>query len=445
VVGRWFRALVVVLLAWTANSAMAAFPATSGFEYNMQSMGWRIDPAEACKLYVLSGWTFDSVNTTTGVCYMKNGGGTVSGFSGLQKRGATYCPANATLAGSSCTCASGFEENGTHNACVAIRTESQKFCESMTGYTRKMSGQSGGTAPSAACLVIDPPFPGEDGAGCSMTMGDAITVANPAGGNYWAGIGKYGGGACAPAADPVLGEPRKSLEDDCVNGFAGTVNGVKKCIAAEPDKGISGIKTTERVNTDGSKDVTKETTVCNGANCTTTKEVTNTSTNGTVSVSTSSTTQSLDDKCKWDKTNPVCTKSGTTTGNSTGTGEEEGGDCGGEGEVACKVKVDEEGTPSDGEAPLQGARDKLDEVKGKYDELREKAAGSQDKGMFEQFRSMFLVPPIAACEPITLPEQVASKKIDPCAVVDGVRSVMAYIWALSGLFLCFFMIKRSFE
>jgi hypothetical protein len=390
------------------------------------------------RTYTFTGITWGSASSTSGLASGNWTAGTSSaGWSASVFRG-TACPANSTLSGGQCTCAATFQENATHTACVPKTSQAEEFCGTMTGYTRKLQGQGAGSVPESVCMLIDPPFPDGGPTGCLMSVGMSVRF-----GDVWGGVGKYGGGACTPATDPLMGEPRKAEEDNCANGFKGVVNGVTKCVPAEPDKGATGIKVEERVNPDGSKDVTKETTVCNGANCTTTKEVTTTGATGTVTVSTSSTSQSMDDKCRLDPTNPVCTKTGTTSG--TGTGTEEGGDCGGEGEVACKVKVDETGTPTDGEARFQEARDKLDEVKGKYDELRDKAAGSQDKGMFEQFRSMFLVPPIAACEPIVLPEQVASKKIDPCAVVDGVRSVMAYIWALGGLFLCFFMIKRSFE
>lgn len=146
---------------------------------------------------------------------------------------------------------------------------------------------------------------------------------------------------------------------------------------------------------------------------------------------------------------PAGSGTGTGTGANTGgrVGTQAGTEqaaCGAPGQPKCDVKVDETGVPNGVGTNFDTANGQLDTHKDKYGEIRDKAAGSTDKGMFEQFRSIFLVPPIATCENVVLPEQASGKTIDVCAVVDGVRSVMAYIWALAALFLCLGMIKRSF-
>lgn len=137
---------------------------------------------------------------------------------------------------------------------------------------------------------------------------------------------------------------------------------------------------------------------------------------------------------------------GTATGaGTTGTGDQEKPDpCGAPGQPECNVKVNEKGTPEGAGTSYDTAKAKLDETKTKNEEQLAKAAGTGDKGFFEPIRSMFWAPPVAACEPFTLPQQVGGLQLDGCSVVDGVRNAMALVWAGAGLFLCFGMIKRSF-
>ena len=138
---------------------------------------------------------------------------------------------------------------------------------------------------------------------------------------------------------------------------------------------------------------------------------------------------------------------GTGTGSGSHTnadGKEEKDPCGAPGQADCNVKVNETGTPQGAGTVYDSAKTKMDETKGKNDEQLTKAAGTGDKGFFEPVRSMFWAPPVASCQTFDLPQQVGGLKLDPCAVVDGVRGVMAFIWAGIGLFMCFGMIKRSF-
>ncbi len=109
--------------------------------------------------------------------------------------------------------------------------------------------------------------------------------------------------------------------------------------------------------------------------------------------------------------------------------------CGLPGKPACKI--DETGTPDTSPTTNQ---EKIDEYKTKMDEQRDqiKQAGT---GIFDSFGIFFSAPPFAACTPYTLPRDMGS--VDPCPVVDGVRSVMAYIWALGALFLCVGWIREA--
>lgn len=137
------------------------------------------------------------------------------------------------------------------------------------------------------------------------------------------------------------------------------------------------------------------------------------------------------------------TASGTGTVKAPGAGEQQAA-CGAPGQPVCDVKVKEDGVEKLKAADsFKDADEELDKGKQTAKENRDKIAGTDDKGFFENFRSLWITPPLAACEPFVLPESVGSRTIDPCEVVDGVRSAMGYMWALGGLILCFGMIKRT--
>ncbi|WP_093132533.1 hypothetical protein [Variovorax sp. OK605] len=103
------------------------------------------------------------------------------------------------------------------------------------------------------------------------------------------------------------------------------------------------------------------------------------------------------------------------------------------------MKVDETGTPQT--VSFAEADQKIDDYKSKADAQRTLAAGTADKGMFEGFKALWSAPPVQACEAFVLPARFA-QSIDPCPVADGMRAVMAYIWAAAALFLCFRWIKE---
>ena len=103
---------------------------------------------------------------------------------------------------------------------------------------------------------------------------------------------------------------------------------------------------------------------------------------------------------------------------------------------ACKL--DESGTPA--AVKDDQYTSKLDKSKKDQGELRDKAAGSADKLFFTGWSSVFITPPLAQCQPFVLPRNMGS--LDPCPVVEGVRSVMAYLWALGAFWLSLGMIRR---
>lgn len=108
--------------------------------------------------------------------------------------------------------------------------------------------------------------------------------------------------------------------------------------------------------------------------------------------------------------------------------------CGAPGQPKCGI--DESGTPTkfDGKGDLLGGWE--EGVKTNRATIEKSGAG-----IFESFDVFFSAPPLAGCEPIELPsDQVITRH---CDVVEGTRSVMAYIWALTALWLCVGWIREA--
>lgn len=108
--------------------------------------------------------------------------------------------------------------------------------------------------------------------------------------------------------------------------------------------------------------------------------------------------------------------------------------CGAPGQPPCKL--DESGTPKKFDGDSKG----LEDWKTKMEANRDQIKDSGD-GIFGGMSIFFSAPPVAGCSPYELPRDMGS--IDPCGVADGVRAVMAYIWALGGLFLCIGWIREA--
>lgn len=114
--------------------------------------------------------------------------------------------------------------------------------------------------------------------------------------------------------------------------------------------------------------------------------------------------------------------------------------CGAPGQAKCAI--DETGTPA---APDPGIVQAADKFKTDMDSLRSTVSGSGDKAFFSGWGTLFSAPAVVACQPVVLPAfqgGASLGSIDPCPVVDGVRSVMGYIWSLTAMIMCLGMIRR---
>lgn len=131
------------------------------------------------------------------------------------------------------------------------------------------------------------------------------------------------------------------------------------------------------------------------------------------------------------------TKPGTKPGDGDGDGDDDGEEkdgCGAPGQPKCRI--DEGDTPG----KFDGNQAALDDWKSAV-EANRNTIKDTDGGFFDSFNLFFSAPPVVACEAIELPNQQSITR--HCDVVDGTRSVMAYIWALAALWICLGWIREA--
>lgn len=112
----------------------------------------------------------------------------------------------------------------------------------------------------------------------------------------------------------------------------------------------------------------------------------------------------------------------------------------------CAVKVNEDDTPE--VLPKTEYEPLADKVKQSQEEGLERMKTPGDtSALFAGWNVFFSAPPFASCSPIVLPafKGASMGSLDPCPVVDGMRQVMGYIWAVAGLFLCLGMVRQSVQ
>ena len=330
---RLYRLTVAALLALFFMPVHALVPQVSGYESasqcvaNVWYFGSTFTASAQAVATALNGcngsnsYTVETVGTTaTGYKLRRQDGAFVFGAT----RAAQQCPANSTLSGAQCQCASGYMEDPTHTSCVVRLSELEQFCQSHAAaknpFNQTGTIGSASALPSASCYKPYPPFEGPDAVkGCQMTLNN--TVAAPREGDPllrdWSATGVATGATCTD--EPATDAQPKANPDPCPDGFPGSLNGTTVCIKREPDKGIEGVQGTETKNADGTSTTTKETTKCNAGICTTTKETTNRDATGAIigTVKVDEKKETIGAKCNADPGNKICA--------STGTGVEGGG------------------------------------------------------------------------------------------------------------------------
>lgn len=105
---------------------------------------------------------------------------------------------------------------------------------------------------------------------------------------------------------------------------------------------------------------------------------------------------------------------------------------------ACRI--DETGTPNTVTLDIG-----LPKIKADTDAYNDSVKSPSDKGMFDQLKQFFDAPPLVQCQPFTMPSVMSMQipSVDPCPVVNGVRDVMAFVWAFVGLFMGIGFIREA--
>lgn len=319
----YFYGLLILLFSFAAN----AFPLSGVKEYGF-SNNWFPTGQGACdyvkELQGASGIGHSYVYTGS-VCVRTTSGGATTNYN-ILVRNAASCPANSSISGSQCICASGYVESG--NSCIP--EPDRDPCELLSGaceaYGGKRQswvkpGRSAGawTCRRATAIGGFDMFPGCQMGCLGENVGMDTSMQDDSGNWFASGQAKMTGGTCDPAVienlnkseDPDYDqnlEPEPSNEPDptCPNGFKGSVNGVSVCLPPKASSGITEME--EKDNGDGTKTNTKTQVKCENGKCEVTKTSTTTNTQTNTTVSSSSTTTTVDKAayCANNSTAGVC-------------------------------------------------------------------------------------------------------------------------------------------
>lgn len=408
----------------TTNCNPAAYPRDYASDNRVTATwvcGWQGRPAGEC------GWSYVSS------VYGWDGGITTGVYSGACTAPVTnQCPANSSLSNGECSCAPGYVEQG--GQCV----NPDQRCQDKQGSTTIVNWTVGYTrSPDIDAdpnwSLIGPPnvIPADKQAcnqGCKVSLGDATMVYQSASptptGVYRLSLdmtATYGGSSCtAGDADGPL-NPNQPIPP--CPGFVGEVNGKLGCYGTA-EKPVRDDKPApkppapiDRGNPSaGEKPVAGEGSGNGGSG--------RTPANGNGGPA----------------GGPAGAAGGTkpdgTTDKPTDDKKEQQ-NCGAPGQPKCGI--DESGTPGNwGEGKWDS---KIADYKAKAQQSLDQIKQSGGE-TFNPFRDFFFAPPLAACEPFVLPND-QGEITRHCEVVEGVRSIMAYVWALAALWICLGWIKKA--
>lgn len=349
--------------------------------------------------------------------------------------GPTYsCPANSSPVSGGCACNSGSLEQGgqcvdPNQACQAksgtssivnVTVAWQRTPSVASGvdwlYPTKLSSSGTGSACNGGCMQnFDAHEPCAD-------CGSYVSQVPNSQGLYRVSIdfmGHYSGSVCSDSPSDQVIKPDDSKDPPCP-GFIGEVNGVKGCYGTA-DKPIRPESPDPNVDKNG-------------------KDKGNPAAGNKPSSGAGSGSGGAGRTPGSGSGGSAGGPAGAANGSSTkpdGTKPTEEGkeqqNCGAPGQPKCGI--DESGTPK-----TYTGNDGLADWKAAVESNRAQIKDSGG-GVFDGFAIFFSAPPVASCSPFDLPNNYGS--LDPCPVVDGVRGVMGYIWALSALFLCIGWIREA--
>lgn len=374
--------------------------------------------------------TAQSATSATGVCRFNNQFDVDMGASLV----GSSCPANSTPSGGQCVCQSGFSESG--GQCV----NADQVCQAKSGTSEIVNVTSGWQRTPSVGSGEDWLYPlrlnsagtgSVCNGGCTQNFdlhepcpdcGAYVSQVPSSQGLYRVStdfMGHYSGASCTAGALDARITADDSKDPPCP-GYVGEVNGVKGCYGTAekpirpetPDPAVDKNPKDKGNPEAGTKPTSGEGSGNGGAG--------RTPSNGTGG----------------SRGGPAgAAGSGNKPDGKTDKPEDgkEQANCGAPGQPKCGIE--EAGTPG-----TFTPNDGLDAYKEKMDTQRGQIAES-GSSTFGGFNVFFSAPPFAGCTPFELPSDQGV--IDPCEVVDGVRAVMAYIWALAALWLCLGWIREA--
>ena len=438
--------LVLWSLVFSASS-FAALPTVT--EYSGTNWGsgvWHGSSAEACTAAAqnrgasvgsgYSGFTGYVEGTACRISAKSNATGQVNenwGGDSLLSRGGG-CPANSSPSGGQCQCEPGYSEQGGQcvnpdQACQAKsgtsgivnltvawqRTPSTAFGEEWLHYTNILRKDGTGSVCNGGCMQNF-----DSNEACSECKAYVSQTPSPQGLYRFSidMLGHYTGGSCTDGPADQAAKADDSKDPPCP-GFVGEVNGVKGCYgtADKPVRTEPPDPNADRKQRD-SGNPSAGTKPESGP--------------GSGSGGPGRTPSTGSGGSQGGPASAAGTGSGDGTTDKPGDGKEQQS-CGAPGQPPCKL--DESGTPGTF-SPNSGVKD----YKDKMDQQREQIKGAGD-GVFGGLNVFFSAPPVVGCSPFALPNEMGA--IDPCGVVDGVRAVMAYLWAIAALWLCLGWIREA--
>lgn len=342
------------------------------------------------------------------------------------------CPANSTAVSGGCQCTAPYIEQG--SSCV----DPDQACKSQQGQTATVNWTVGYTRTANIdadpnWTLVGPPnvIPSNKQAcyqGCSVGLGDATmayqSVSPTSTGLYRISMdltATYGGSSCGSGASDGPLNPQQPIPP--CPGFVGEVNGKLGCYGTA-EKPVRDDKPAEKPpapldkgNPSAGKKPESGEGAGNGGAGRTPSNGNGGPAGGPAGAAGGTKPDGLTDKPTDDK--------------------KEQQNCGAPGQPKCGI--DETGTPGNwGEGKWDS---KIADYKAKAEQSLNQIKQSGGE-TFNPFRDFFFAPPLAACEPFVLPND-QGEITRHCEVVEGVRSIMAYVWALAALWICLGWIKKA--
>jgi hypothetical protein len=319
--GRWLAAAALCLFSL---GAWASFPATSTSQWSVSGNYPNTNQAASCAAWVNQQAGGNSAFTSSlsgNLCRLYNPYNSSYTSWSMQSTPVYSCPANASLSGSTCTCTSGVESNG---SCVIANGTYWSGLLNASG--QSLSGEGG--------CGISSCFQGFTVTGSGGTCWKDKTTGK----NMYEIYGPYTSKNQPCSVTPAAGgssavePPATPGPADCA-GYWGSVNGVDRCIPKGNTPGtgtaVSDSKATSTTDSTGTTTTTRDgVTVCQDGTCTTTRTTTTTAPGGTPQTVTSSSSQpkvsfcqenpsakacQAADPCQDNPDSLACMKSGTPT------------------------------------------------------------------------------------------------------------------------------------